>query len=97
MTDSEIIEHFRLHSTDPDDCELVFAWDALQRLKAQPDLTPDQQETLKWLSKAVAVCLRFLHRPVSYRLKHGRPVLRPWRGPAYWRRLSTTNNEDLTN
>jgi hypothetical protein len=97
MTDAEIIEHFRLYSTDPDDRELVLAWDALQRLKAQRDLSPLKTELVEKLSKAIEVCMHFLRQETAYRISHPRPVLYPWRGPAYWRRLSTTKNNERTN
>jgi YD repeat-containing protein len=59
MTDPELIDYLR-NSNDPDDRELTFAWDALQRLKAQRDLTPLKTELVEKLAQAVEVCVAFL-------------------------------------
>jgi hypothetical protein len=97
MTDSELIEHFRLYSSDPDDRELVLAWEALQALRAQRDLSPLKAELVEKLAEAIECCMHFQRQDAAHRISHPRPVLYPWRGPAYWRRLSTTKNNERTN
>jgi hypothetical protein len=95
MTDAELIEYLR-NSSDPDDQELCFAWEALQRLEAQRDLTPLKRELVEKLGEAIAICLDFFRRDTAYDQSPPRPVLYPWRGPGYWQRLSTTNDNETT-